>query len=61
MHLGRAGVDEHLDERALVLPRTIESSTITARCPAISSSGLNLSLIPCRRSSWSGWMNVRPT
>ena len=35
----------------IVLPRTIESSTITTRCPATSSSGLNLSLIPCRRSS----------
>ena len=45
----------------IVLPRTIESSTITTRLPATSSSGLNLSRIPCRRSSWSGWMNVRPT
>ena len=45
----------------IVFPRTIESSTITTRRPAISSSGLNLSLIPWRRSSWSGSMNVRPT
>jgi hypothetical protein len=45
----------------IVVPRTIESSTTTTRLPATSSSGLNLSLIPCSRSPWSGWMKVRPT
>ena len=45
----------------IVVPRTIESSTTTTRLPDTSSSGLNFSLIPCSRSPWSGWMNVRPT
>src|SRR5256885_2183241 len=44
----------------VVLPRTIESSTTTTRLPATSASGLNFKRTPSRRSSWSGWMNVRP-
>ena len=45
----------------VVFPRTIESSTTTTRCPASSSRGLNFVRMPCSRSAWSGWMNVRPT
>ena len=45
-----------------VLPRTMESSTATTRCPAITSrSGFSLSRIPRWRMVWLGWMKVRPT
>ena len=45
-----------------VLPRTIESSTTTTRCPAMTSrSGFSLSRMPRCRIVWLGWMNVRPT
>ena len=45
-----------------VLPRTIESSTTTTRCPAITTrSGFRLSRMPRWRMVWLGWMNVRPT
>ena len=45
-----------------VLPRTIESSTTTTRCPAITPrSGFSFSRMPRSRMVWLGWMNVRPT
>ena len=44
-----------------VWPSTTGSWRATIRLPDTSATGGYLSRIPCRRSSWSGWMNVRPT
>ena len=45
----------------VVVPRTIESSTTITRLPSSTcGSGLNLSRRPTSRSSWFGWMKVRP-
>ena len=46
---------------ALVVPRTMESSTSTTRLPAtVSAMGLSLMRTVFSRSFWSGWINVRP-
>ncbi len=46
----------------LVVPRTIESSTMTTRLPStILRTGDSFIFTPCSRSSCEGWMNVRPT
>ena len=45
-----------------VVPRTMESSTITRRLPATASGrALSLRRTPSWRSSWVGWMKVRAT
>ena len=60
MHFGGAALNSIATMRIARL-RMIESSTTTILLPAMSASGLNLSWMPCSRSPWSGWMNVRWT
>ena len=48
--------------RPAVVPRTRESSTMTASLPSnIPGCGLSFILTPASRTRWVGWMKVRPT
>ena len=56
------GVAQQLMVRALVVPRTMESSTSTTRLPAtVEKIAFNLMRTLLSRWAWEPWMKVRPT